>query len=96
MIGKFYDEANIESLSNYICEDIMQGLARLQKPFKYVCNCVLMQNTGAALHSALAEFVDGMNDGGGTVRWPSDKIKEPTNFYAIVTVLGISLLIGNS
>ena len=55
-----------------------------------------MQNTGAALHSALAEFVDGMNDGSGTVRWPSDKIKEPTNFYAIVTVLGISLLIGNS
>ena len=35
----------------------MQGLARLQKPFKYVVNCILMQNTGAALHSALAEYV---------------------------------------
>ena len=40
----------------------MQGLVRLDKPFKYVCNCILMQNTGAAVAAALSEFLDGMND----------------------------------
>jgi dynein light chain Tctex-type 1 len=96
LMGKFYDEASASPLSNFICEDIMQGLTRLEKPFKYVVNCVLMQNTGAALHAVQSEFLDGMNDGAGTVRWPQDRIKEPTNFVAVVTVFGISMLIGQS
>ena len=96
LLGKFYDEATATALSNYILEDLVAGLARLEKPFKYVVNCVLMQNTGAALHGCVAEFVDGMNDGVGTVRWPSDRIKEPTDITAVVTVFGVSLLIGNS
>ena len=94
LTGKQYVEADSASLANFILEDLLQGLTRLDKPFKYVCNCILMQNTGAGLHAALGEHLDGMNDGAGTVRWPSDKVKEPTNIFAVVTVCGLSLLVG--
>ena len=94
LTGKQYVEADSAALANFILEDLLQGLTRLDKPFKYVCNCILMQNTGAGLHAALGEFLDGMNDGAGTVRWPSDKVKEPTNIYCVVTVCGLSLLVG--
>ena len=96
LTGRSYGEADSAALSNFILEDLMQGLARLDKPFKYMCNCVLMQNTGAGLHGAVSEFVDGMNDGQGTVRWPSDRIKDPGQYLAVVTVFGVSMLIGNS
>jgi hypothetical protein len=39
------------------------GLNELGKPFKYIVNCVIMQNTGAGLHASISEYLDGVNDG---------------------------------
>ncbi len=36
MKDMMYEESLMTTLINYICEDIMQGLAELGKPFKYV------------------------------------------------------------
>ncbi len=52
-----------------------------------------MQNTGAGMHSAVSEFVDGVNDGFGVVRWPAgDKggSKDACNIIAVVTVFGFA------
>ncbi len=35
LTGKNYEEASVNSWINYICEDVMQRLANLNKPFKY-------------------------------------------------------------
>jgi hypothetical protein len=36
---KMYEEAAVPQWVNYICEDVVQGLAELGKPFKYVGAC---------------------------------------------------------
>jgi hypothetical protein len=58
-----------------------------------------MQNTGAGLHSAVSEFVDGANDGMCVVRWPGEKDKEKTtgtNNTCIVTVFGLATFTNES
>ena len=59
--------------------------------------CVIMQNTGAGLHAALSEFVDGANDGACVVRWPpaeKDKDKSAAatpSVTCVATVFGIAV-----
>lgn len=69
----------------------MQNLALLNKPFKYIINCVIMQNTGVGMHSVISEYLDGFNDGVGVVKWPNDKVKDPTNIYCVVTIYGLAI-----
>lgn len=54
-------------------------------------NCLILQNTGAALQVALSEFVDPLNDGVCIARWPSDKAKDTTNIMAACTIIGLAL-----
>ena len=34
--GKSYDEKQVQGWINAVCEDVMQGLSELKKPFKYI------------------------------------------------------------
>ncbi|CAE7901808.1 Dynlt1 [Symbiodinium sp. KB8] len=87
-----YDDSKVEHWIDIICADSLRELASLQKPFKYIVSCVIMQNTGAGLTSHQATYCDAVNDGVSVIKWPSDKqSKEQNQLYCVVTVFGCQL-----
>ena len=68
-----YNEENVDSWINSICEDSMVELFNLQKPFKYIIQCMIVQRNGAGLHCGQSTFWDCANDNLCTVKWPSEK-----------------------
>lgn len=79
-----YEEAKLHQWSNAVIDNCLKGLAGLGKPFKYVVSCILMQKTGAPLHTAAGAFWDTKKDGICKVPW------ENATMHAIVTVFGLS------
>ena len=90
LAGQYYVESSVDAWVNAICEDTIAALAAHEKPFKYVVHCVIMQNTGAGMHSALAELCDGTVDGTVLSRWPAEKDKDKTNILTVLTAFGIA------
>ena len=50
-----------------------------------VVNCVIMQKTGAGLHTAISCYWDTSTDGSCTIKW------ENKTMYCIVTVFGLAI-----
>jgi dynein light chain Tctex-type 1 len=71
--------------TNDVVETCVKRLAGLNKPFKYVVTCVIMQRNGAGLHTAASCFWDNDTDGSRTVRW------ENKSMYCVVTAFGLAL-----
>ncbi len=68
----------------------MKELTGLEKPFKYVVTCTIMQKNGAGLHTALSCNWDTVTDGVLTVKWPSDQHKDYNKtLYCIVNVFAL-------
>mmetsp|Transcript_8226 Transcript_8226/g.12745 ORF Transcript_8226/g.12745 Transcript_8226/m.12745 type:complete len:122 (+) Transcript_8226:53-418(+) len=88
-----YNDQQSNTWSNKICEDSVHQLTTLNKPFKYIVNCVLMQKNGAGLNSSSSCFWDTGNDGVVTVQWPKPNAKTISNptVIAVVTVFAIKL-----
>jgi len=80
-----YQQAKINTWTSNIVEAILNSLTKLNKPFKYIVSCVIMQKNGAGLHTASSCFWDNTTDGSCTVRW------ENKSMYAIVSVFGLSI-----
>ncbi|EFJ05638.1 hypothetical protein SELMODRAFT_8199, partial [Selaginella moellendorffii] len=62
-----------------VCEKCMAKLVNLNKPFKYIVTCMIMQKNGAGLVTASSCFWDPLADGSRTMRW------ENKTMYAIAT-----------
>ena len=61
-------------------------------PATRAVTAVIMQKTGAGIHSAAACYDHPETDGMYTVKWPSDKHKDHNRYLmCIVTVFGLSL-----
>mmetsp|Transcript_55926 Transcript_55926/g.89008 ORF Transcript_55926/g.89008 Transcript_55926/m.89008 type:complete len:123 (-) Transcript_55926:96-464(-) len=88
-----YNDERSNDWSNKICEDAVQQLTSLNKPFKYIVNCVLMQKNGAGLNSSTSCFWDTGNDGVVSIQWPKPNAKNISNptVTAVVTVFAIKL-----
>ena len=54
--------------TNGVVESCLASLTKLQKPFKYIVTCVIMQKNGAGLHTASSCYWDNSTDGSCTVR----------------------------
>ena len=63
-----YQQAKINTWTSNIVEAILNSLTKLNKPFKYIVSCVIMQKNGAVLHTASSCFWDNTTDGSCTVR----------------------------
>lgn len=63
-----YQPAKLNNWTSNIVESILNSLTRLNKPFKYIVSCVIMQKNGAGLHTASSCFWDNTTDGSCTVR----------------------------
>lgn len=68
-----------------IIEECTKRLCALNKPFKYVSSCVIMQKTGAGLHLAASTYWEQTTDSSTTVKW------ENTTIYAILSVYGVMI-----
>lgn len=76
MVGRWTDEC---------LQNCIRRLAGLQKPFKYIVTCLILQKTGAGLHTAASCYWDSATDGSRTVRW------ESKTMYCISTVFGLAM-----
>jgi len=63
-----YQLAKINTWTSSIVETILNSLIKLNKPFKYIVSCVIIQKNGAGLHTASSCFWDSTTDGSCTVR----------------------------
>ena len=83
--GNGYAHAKVSQWTNAVVESCLASLTKLQKPFKYIVTCVLMQKNGAGLHTASSCYWDNSTDGSCTVRW------ENKTMYCIVSVFGLAI-----
>ena len=81
--GNSYAQAKVGQWTNSVVESCLASLTKLQKPFKYIVTCVIMQKNGAGLHTASSCFWDVTTDGSCTVRW------ENKTMYCVVSVFGL-------
>lgn len=80
-----YQHNKVNQWTSNIVEQCLKRLTALNKPFKYVVSVVMLQKTGAGLHTASSCYWDNSTDGSCTVRW------ENKTMYAIVSVFGLAI-----
>lgn len=80
-----YNPDKVGQWTNACLENCLKRLTALNKPFKYVVTCLIMQKNGAGLHTAASCFWDNATDGSRTVRW------ENKTMYCICSVFGLAL-----
>ncbi|XP_037081012.1 dynein light chain Tctex-type 1-like [Pollicipes pollicipes] len=83
--GNTYQQAKVNQWASSVVESCLGALTKLQKPFKYIVTSVIMQKTGAGLHTASSCYWDNSTDGSCTVRW------ENKTMYCIVSVFGLAI-----
>jgi dynein light chain Tctex-type 1 len=85
-----YNHRTVNGQINSIVDSCLKELQSLNRPFKYIVSCVIMQKNGAGLESAASLFWDPMKDGRVTVPW------ENATMHVIVTVYGLALNLDNA
>jgi dynein light chain Tctex-type 1 len=80
-----FKASTVNSRCTAIVDDVTKKLSALNKPFKYVTSCVIMQKNGAGLHLAVSLLWDQTTDGSVTVRW------ENATMHVILSVYGVML-----
>ncbi|CAH8589679.1 unnamed protein product [Dicrocoelium dendriticum] len=80
-----YSHNKVQQWTSTVIEQCLNHLTKLGKPFKYVVTCVIMQKSGAGLHTASSCYWDSSTDGSCTVKW------ENKSMYFIVTVFGLAI-----
>ncbi|KAH6573448.1 hypothetical protein BASA62_002975 [Batrachochytrium salamandrivorans] len=68
-----------------IVEQALKRLTGLNKPFKYIVTCTIMQKNGAGLHAASSCFWDNSTDGSTTYKYDSKTM------YVIVNAFGLAI-----
>lgn len=58
-----YNPKKVDDWTNQVTDNCLQGLQKLQKHFKYVVTCIIMQKNGAGLHTSAGMFWDTKKDG---------------------------------
>ncbi|KAK8726993.1 hypothetical protein OTU49_009869, partial [Cherax quadricarinatus] len=83
--GNAYTSAKVNNWTSQVVENVLGNLSKLNKAFKYIVTCVIMQKNGAGLHTASSCYWDNTTDGSCTVRW------ENKTMYCIVSVFGLAI-----
>ncbi|XP_018409017.1 PREDICTED: dynein light chain Tctex-type 3 [Nanorana parkeri] len=83
--GVDYDEGRVNEWMSAVVEQSLTHLVKLEKTFKYIVTCTVMQKRGGGLHSATSSFWDNTTDGSCTVRW------ENRTMYCIVNVFAVAI-----
>ena len=84
--GATWQAKKVDQWTSNIIESCLKRLAEMKKPFKYIVSCVIMQKTGAGLHSSFSAFWDNSAD--GICCYP---LLDHETIQCFVTVYGIKL-----
>eukprot|EP01031_Cornospumella_fuschlensis_P032792 gene32792-39646_t len=88
---KMYNENLVSKWTDEICSKITKDLVDMNKPFKYIVSCLIMQKNGAGVHLTHSCFWDRTNDNTVVARWPSERRKDPNaRMVCIVTIFGVA------
>eukprot|EP00921_Rhytidocystis_pertsovi_P004590 GHVQ01007963.1.p1 GENE.GHVQ01007963.1~~GHVQ01007963.1.p1 ORF type:complete len:111 (-),score=15.21 GHVQ01007963.1:101-433(-) len=63
LMNASYNREKVGAWCTQIGDSCLKELAKLDKPFKYIATCVIMQNCGSPLHTAATTFWDTKTDG---------------------------------
>jgi dynein light chain Tctex-type 1 len=85
LANNVYSPKKVHDWTSAIIEQVLTALQALNKPFKYVVTCIIMQRNGAGLHTASTCFWDSKYDGSVSVPW------ENSTTHAIVTVFALHI-----
>ncbi|KAI8998244.1 Tctex-1 [Gaertneriomyces semiglobifer] len=80
-----YHHNKVAQWNSNIVEQTLKRLTSLNKPFKYVVTCTIMQKNGAGLHAASSCWWDSSVDGSATYKY------ESKTMYTIVNVYGLGI-----
>jgi len=80
-----YQHVQVNQWTGQIIEQTIAQLTKLNKPYKYIVSCAIMQKTGAGLHMANACYWDNTTDINTTIRW------ENKTMYCVVAVLACAI-----
>ena len=80
-----YNHNKVAQWTSNCVEQCLKRLTALNKPFKYIVTCIIMQKTGAGLHTASSCYWDNGSDGSCTYKW------ENKSMYCICTVFGLAI-----
>jgi dynein light chain Tctex-type 1 len=84
-----YNPKKVNEWTNLIVTNCLKDLQQLNRPFKYVISCIIMQKNGAGLCTSTSTFWDTA-DGFCKVPWQN------LTMHCIVTVYGVSVNIDDS
>mmetsp|Transcript_28386 Transcript_28386/g.87827 ORF Transcript_28386/g.87827 Transcript_28386/m.87827 type:complete len:124 (-) Transcript_28386:638-1009(-) len=93
LANEVYDEAKVASWIDSVCDKSMEALVSLNKPFKYIVTCIMLQKNGAGIHTGQSCFWDISNDNCARVAYPLANKREvqDSRMYCIVTCFGVSM-----
>jgi dynein light chain Tctex-type 1 len=58
-----YDHEKVNLWTTQVVDSTLKGLQSLEKTFKYVVTVIIMQKTGAGLHTSAGAYWDTRRDG---------------------------------
>ena len=80
-----YHHNKVAQWNSNIVELCLKRLTALNKPFKYIVTCTIMQRNGAGIHQASSCWWDNSCDGNTSFKYDSKTM------YIIVNVFGLAI-----
>eukprot|EP01060_Flectonema_neradi_P038671 TRINITY_DN8199_c0_g1_i1.p1 TRINITY_DN8199_c0_g1~~TRINITY_DN8199_c0_g1_i1.p1 ORF type:complete len:119 (+),score=18.43 TRINITY_DN8199_c0_g1_i1:63-419(+) len=84
--GQVWNNKKVEGWTSNIIEHCLKRLSEMKKPFKYIVTCIMMQKSGAGLHSSFSAYWDNSAD--GICCYP---LMDNETIHCVVTVYGLKL-----
>jgi dynein light chain Tctex-type 1 len=80
-----YQHNKVPQWTNNVVEQCLKRLTALNKPFKYVVTCIIVQKNGTGLHATSSCYWDNRTDGSYSHKW------ENKSMHCITTVFGLTI-----
>ncbi|EAR85130.1 dynein light chain tctex-type 1 protein (macronuclear) [Tetrahymena thermophila SB210] len=82
---KSYNSNDAQRWTNQLCDDVLKFLTTLNKNFKFIVNCMIMQKSDAGLHISGSCYWDNEIDGSLVVKYETNSI------VCIMNIFGCAL-----
>eukprot|EP00301_Raphidiophrys_heterophryoidea_P000335 c10166_g1_i3.p1 GENE.c10166_g1_i3~~c10166_g1_i3.p1 ORF type:complete len:112 (-),score=32.93 c10166_g1_i3:134-469(-) len=85
LVNQAYQAKLVDGWCSEIVDVTLKGLAELEKPFKYIVNCIIVQRTGSGLNTASSCHWDSSTDESVTFH------KDFPTLHCVVTTFGLAI-----
>ncbi|KAI9473758.1 MAG: Tctex-1 [Benjaminiella poitrasii] len=78
-----YSHSKVAQWNSTIIETCLNKLKNINKNYKYVVTCVILQNKGAGFYASSSVYWDNQNDGNASYRYESKSLYTIVNVFAL-------------